>query len=527
MTGARVGNWYLEAEIGRGTLGIVYRARGYHDPERHAAVKVLTVASALDTAFVQKFAAEMLPLKRLDHANIAKYFDSGTHGGLAYVVCELVEGEDYARRLESGRRPWREVLSVAVQAARALKHAHNRNILHRDLKPAHLMLTADGTLKLLGFGLARVIPGPTPSTSPTIGSAAYIPPETASGKPLTRRSDIYSLGGVVYTLVTGRPPFAAGSLVELMHKQCYTLPERPAMLVPDLPAELDEFICVLLDKNPGRRPSTAAAVLDELERLRGKLERKGEQVEWPAKLTPDTAEVAALSEALGGLQESKQQTASRPLMKRPLVVISLFLLVLGALVAPLVWPSPSADELYAAARPLLESEDPEDWQKAVDEYLDPLEQRYPGHYSTEIAAARERVNDRRELNRAIADGARVNFHSDAEKAFLRGMRLAQAGDPDAARRVWQALVVAFGPVVTESRWVELAHAGIAALKRPESRGNRAPPDRTAFDVALRRAKSMVGTSSAAEAAAIFRALEELFRDDEARLEALRTARDGK
>ena len=225
MTGARVGNWYLEAEIGRGALGIVYRAHGYDDPERRSAVKVLTGATALDTAFVQKFAAEMLPLQRLDHANIVKFFDSGTHGGLAYVACELVEGEDYARRLESGRRPWREVLSVAVQAARALKHAHNRNVLHRDFKPAHLMMTADGTLKVLGFGLARVIPGPTPSTSPTIGSAAYIPPETASGKPLTRRSDIYSLGGVVYTLVTGRPPFAAASLVEL-HAQAVLYASR-------------------------------------------------------------------------------------------------------------------------------------------------------------------------------------------------------------------------------------------------------------------------------------------------------------
>ena len=107
-----------------------------------------------------EFAAEMLPLQRLDHANIARYYDSGTHGGLAFVACELVEGEDCARRLEAGRRPWREVLSVAVQAARALKHAHNRNVLHRDLKPAHLMLTPDGTLKVLGFGLAKVVPAP-------------------------------------------------------------------------------------------------------------------------------------------------------------------------------------------------------------------------------------------------------------------------------------------------------------------------------------------------------------------------------
>src|SRR5579872_3702523 len=260
MTGARVGNWYLEAEIGRGSLGIIYRARGYDDADRRAAVKVFTGTGTQEAAFVQKFTSEMLPLQRLDHANIARYYDSGTHGGLAFVATELVQGEDFAKLLTSGPRPWREVLGIAVQSARALKHAHNRNVLHRDLKPAHLMMTPDGTLKVLGFGLSRIIPAPPPSPTPAIGSAAYIPPETASGKALTRRSDFYSLGGVLYTLVTGRPPFAAGSLVELMHKQCYTLPERPAMLITDLPPELDELICTLLDKNPGRRPPSSAAL---------------------------------------------------------------------------------------------------------------------------------------------------------------------------------------------------------------------------------------------------------------------------
>jgi eukaryotic-like serine/threonine-protein kinase len=527
MTGARVGNWYLESEIGRGSLGIVYRARGYDDPGRLAAVKVFKATAAQDPGFVQKFAAEMLPLQRLEHANIVKYYDSGTHGGLAYVACELVDGEDYGRRLGEGRRPWREVLSVAVQAARALKHAHNRNVLHRDLKPAHLMMTVDGTLKVLGFGLARVVPTMPPSPIPAIGSAAYIPPETASGKPLTRRSDFYSLGGVLYTLVTGRPPFTASSLVELMHKQCYTLPERPALLVPELPADLDEFICELLDKNPGRRPATAGALLEELERLRGKLERKGERIDWPAKLTPDTAEMAALPPALGGSAETDPEMARRPLMRRPLLVIPLFLLVLGALVAPFVRPSPSADELYSAAKPLLESENPEDWQKAIEEYLEPLERAHPGEYAAEIAAARERMSDRRELKRAIAEGSKVNPRSDAESAYLRGLRLAQAGDPEAARRTWQALVTAFGQVNTESRWVDLARAGLEALNRPESRGNRPPPDRAAFDAALRQAKSLLGTTRAAEAAAIIRALGELSRDDPVLQDALRAAREGK
>jgi hypothetical protein len=528
MTGARVGNWYLEEEIGRGSLGIIYRALGYDDPKRRAAVKVFTTTGMQEAALVQKFTAEMLPLQRLDHANIAKYYDSGTHGGLAFVACELVGGEDYAKLLASGPRPWREVLGVAVQAARALKHAHNRNVLHRDLKPAHLMMAHDGTLKVLSFGLGRIIPAPAPSPSPAIGSAAYIPPETASGKALTRRSDFYSLGGVLYTLVTGRPPFAAGSLVELMHKQCYTLPERPALLVADLPAEFDEFICNLLDKNPGRRPPSAAALLEELERIRGKLERKGERLDWPVKLTPDTAEMAALPAALGGAGgESELGPGPRPLLRRPLVVIPLFLVVLAALVLPFVWPSKSADELYAEAKPLIQSDNPANWDIALEKYLDPLSRRYPDRYVDEIAAFRAKVKDRRELRRIIVEGAKVDFKSDAELGYVRGLRLAQAGDTEAARRLWRAVMVAFESIASETRWVELSQAGLAVLERPENRNLHGPPDRGALDAALDRAKSLMASGKKSEAITIYQALLELMRDDPVASEAIKRALESK
>jgi hypothetical protein len=467
MIGARVGNWYVETEIGHGPLGVVYRARGFDDPERRAAVKVFT--EARDPAAVQRFTAELLPLQRLDHANIARTLDSGIHGGLAFVASELVDGTDCAKLLEAGRRPWREVLSVAVQAARALKHAHNRNVLHRDLKPAHLVLTPDGTLKVLAFGIAKVFP-PPPSHVPAIGSSAYLPPETASGKPLTRRSDLYSLGGVLYTLVTGRPPFAANSVVELMHKQCYTLPERPAMLVPDLPPELDEFICVLLDKNPTRRPANAAAVIEELERLRGKLERKGEKLAWPAKLTPDTAETPALPALLGGTGDGHEsEPEARPLLKRPLVVIPLFLLAVAALVLPFAWPSKSAEELFTAAQPLLASDDPDDWDAAFEKYLDPLARKYPDRYKEEIAAARAKARDVRDLRRAVADGAKPESRSAAERAYLRGLRLARDGETAEARAAWEGVVQTFGPVEAERRWVDLARAGLKLLTQS---GNR-------------------------------------------------------
>ncbi|MCS7271212.1 MAG: serine/threonine protein kinase, partial [Gemmataceae bacterium] len=294
--GARVGNWYLEQEVYQGPQGSLYRARSYREEGRVAAVKIFHGPNVREEQLAQKLAAEMLPLQRLEHANLARYYDSGISNGTVYVACEWIDGEDYAQRLRQGPVPWPEVLQVAVQAARALKHAHNRNVLHRELKPAHLMRQPDGTVKLLSCGLARIFP-PTPPLKPTpLGAEAFLPPELANGKPYTRRSDFYALGGVLYALLTGRPPFTAATLVELTHKHCYALPERPALLVPDLPAEIDEFICLLLEKNPSRRPGHALQLLEELERIRARLERQGQRIDWPARLTPDTVETVALSE---------------------------------------------------------------------------------------------------------------------------------------------------------------------------------------------------------------------------------------
>lgn len=464
MIGARVGNWFVEAEAGRGPGGAVYRAKGYADG-RAAAVKLLD-----DPALAPKLAAELLALRRLDHPNIAAYLDSGTHAGRAYIVSEWVDGTDAAKLLEAGRRPWPEVLSVAVQVARSLKHGHNRNVLHRDLKPAHLMLTADGTVKLLAFGLARVVP-PHLAPVPVLGSAAYLPPETAGGKPPTRRADFYALGGLLYTLATGRPPFTAGTLVELTHKQCYALPERPGMVVPGLPAELDEFVCGLLAKDPARRPANAQNVLDELERIRGKLERQGEPVAWPAKLKPDTAEAVPLPPSLAGGPDSGEVEAApaRWWLRRPVVAGAVLVLLGLAAALPFAW----------AGRP----------------------------------------TDADDLRRAVAEGAAVGPRSEAERGYRRGQELARLGEVGAARRAWQAVATAFGPVDTEARWVELSRAGLAALDRPPPR----PPDRRPLDAALARAKALHG----ADADAAFAALEELTRDDPSAFDLVRRTREGK
>src|SRR5262249_22383626 len=199
----------------------------------------------------------------------------------------------------------------------------------------------------------------------------------------------------------------------------------------------------------------------------------------------------ALPAALGDAgAKDDAEPEPRPLMKRPIVVIPLFLTCVAAIVLAFAWPRKSADELYAAARPLLESENPDDWDPAVEQYRDQLSQKYQKQYTAEIEAARAKVRDRKELKRSLAEGAKLDPRSDAERAYLRGLRLAQAGDPNAARRLWQAVVAAFGQEASEARWVELSRAGLEALKRSENVAPHVPPNRAAFDAALARAKSL-------------------------------------
>ena len=185
------------------------------------------------------------------------------------------------------------------------------------------------------------------------------------------------------------------------------------------------------------------------------------------------------------------------------------------------WPGKSADELWNAAVPLVDSDEPADWDRAWDEYLDPLSRKHADRYVDEVAAAKQRIRDRKELLRAVAEGAKPDSRTGAERGYLRGLRLAQAGEATSARNSWQAVVIAFGPVESESRWVVLAKAGLAALERNPRSGTT--HDRTAFNTALAHAKSL----SATEREAVLRALEELARDDAAILEMIREAKNHK
>jgi serine/threonine-protein kinase len=198
---------------------------------------------------------------------------------MLFYAMELVEGTSLEEELQSGRRfDWQKVTHVGIQISRALKHAHDSGVIHRDIKPANLLLTSTGDVKLSDFGIAKFF-GATGLTSDggVPGTAEYMAPEQADGRPVTHRSDLYSLGGVLYALLAGRPPFRARSIPEMLQLQRFAEPEPVQRLCPDVPKELASIVAQLLEKDPERRIVSAMILGRRLEAMEhGLLARRGD-----------------------------------------------------------------------------------------------------------------------------------------------------------------------------------------------------------------------------------------------------------
>lgn len=519
MKGQSVGQWILGEELGRGPVGIAYRAVSQSDPSRQAAVKLITHPQLQSPDFLSRFSAEVLPLHRLTHPNIASIYDAGVHSGFAWLASELVEGEDLAsrirRRAREGQPPgllWSsEALPIAVQLVRALKHGHLRSLFHRGLKPSNVLILPTGQVKLTDFGLAKIVNlAPMNLPPDPWGTAGYLAPEAFQGKTFTRKSDLYALGGVLYTLLTGRPLFAGATLAELLHKHCYSLPERPARLVPELLQEVDDLVCQLLQKDPKRRPASAAALLPVLDHIRAKAERKGHSIPWPDDIGGTSAVLPALSDT--ELQQA-EQARHRPWHARAIVLVPMLLAVVGTGVALTLWPRPSAQELFAQAQPLLASDDPADWAKALDTSLAELERLYPEQYTDEIQAVRQKLRDRKELTSALATGRRAQFRGEAHRLYVRGLKLAQAGELALAQHTWQQLITVFAAIEAEARWVDLAKIGLQELQQSSQSFNGL--NRAGVSLALEQVEALKAAGKPEEAARILTALHELYDDDPA------------
>ncbi len=277
MIGARLGKWAIFKELGRGGMGHVYLAQE-ELTGRQAALKVLAAELAQEVGFLHRFQREITALSQLDHPGIVRFFESGFEDGHYFYAMEYIEGQSLDEiLLAQGPLPWAEVLDIAVQICPALRHVHDHGIIHRDIKPPNIMRTPEGVIKLTDFGIAKIFASQhLTATGGVIGTAEFLSPEQAAGKPVTKRSDLYSLGVVFYTLLTGRTPFEGTTFLDLLHKHRYGQFDPPRRIVPAIPYEIDELVCQLLEKDPDKRPPDCQVLGRQLQSMRRKLERKSQ-----------------------------------------------------------------------------------------------------------------------------------------------------------------------------------------------------------------------------------------------------------
>ena len=265
----QLGPYRIDKQIGRGGMGSVYSGVDEETGEK-AAIKVLAVAFADDPGFRSRFLTEIETLKQLRHQNIVRLRGDGEQDGQLFYVMELVEGRSLQEELQAGHHyDWNETAEIAIQICQALKHAHDHGVIHRDLKPANLLRAPDNQIKLTDFGIAKLFGGShMTAVGSVVGTADFMSPEQAEGLGVTHRSDLYSLGAVMFTLLARRPPFGGASLPQVVHKLRFEEAPSVRRFAPEVPTELEQIISQLLSKKPDERVATALVLANRLRAMK-------------------------------------------------------------------------------------------------------------------------------------------------------------------------------------------------------------------------------------------------------------------
>jgi tRNA A-37 threonylcarbamoyl transferase component Bud32 len=255
----------VRSTLGRGGMAQVYRATD-RVLGRTVAVKVLSRRFSEDRRFVARFRREAQASAGLNHPHVVSVFDTGSHDGVHYIVMEYVEGETLGAILaRAGPLPLDRAARIAADVAEALESAHRQGLVHRDVKPGNVMIDRQGRVKVVDFGIARAAADDTlTQTGTVLGTASYLSPEQARGDRVDARSDVYSLGCVLYEMVTGRTPFAADTSVAMAFRHVNEEPRPPSELRPEVPARLDAVVMRALEKEPDRRFRSAAEMREAL-----------------------------------------------------------------------------------------------------------------------------------------------------------------------------------------------------------------------------------------------------------------------
>jgi serine/threonine-protein kinase len=533
-------------------MGDVYLAE-HVETGAKAAVKVLTASLAREAGFVERFNREIDAMRKVTNPHIVQLYDSGEDNGNYYYAMEYVEGETLLALMRRERRlSWKRAVGIAIDVCKALKSAHDTGIIHRDLKPSNLLLTRDGVVKLTDFGVAQVFASQRLTvTGGIIGTAEYMSPEQAQGKRATKQSDLYSLGAVLYAMVTGRTPFSGTTAVEVIQKHKFGLFDRPRLIVHDLPPRVEETICKLLEKDPSKRFPDALVLERHLEQL----VRQEDFLASSAGITladsselpgdADTTVAASPSEraaiASGGPRPGPA-TLMQSLMREQLsdlhggnwvsalfnntfVLLALLLAVIGGGVW-WFWPrTDSPENTFALGVAVLEKPPGPEWLRAKKEYFEPLLARDSAAWKDKVAPYLQQI-ELYELTRP-SRGARRSRGTGASSEAQRILQLAQhyreIGDGARAERTLVALVALLSGDEEHAKVRDLAGRLLEELRAQRA---ETVSWHEVLQQSLVRAQRLAQDGQLDEARAVWSGLIELYGEDPEAAEFVRQARAG-
>ena len=339
LVGKVIGNRYeIIEKIGEGGMATVYKAK-CNILKRYVAVKVLRDEFTTDEEFIKRFNTEAQAAASLTHPNIVSIYDVGHEDNTYYIVMELVQGKTLKEIInEDGALPWKWALNVSIQVASALETAHKNNIVHRDIKPHNIIITEDGIAKVTDFGIAKAVSNSTITAfGTTIGSVHYFSPEHARGGYTDAKSDLYSLGIVMYEMLTGRVPFDADTPVSVALKHMQEKPVEPVKLNPTIPYAVNKIIMKAMEKDPNDRYQSATEMLKDLSMALKNPE--GDFVEEKDYTTQYTQRIPTLGEkdykTDEEIDEEEQEEPEKKMSKKKKAIITV-VVILAIILVPVI-----------------------------------------------------------------------------------------------------------------------------------------------------------------------------------------------
>jgi len=449
----QVGPYRIERKIGAGGMGNVYL--GVHKVTgKVAAVKVLPASMAREDGFVQRFRREIESLRKLSNRHIVELYEDGTTDDATFwYSMEYIDGSTLTTEITDRKRlPWKEVLEFALQISAALKAAHDAGIVHRDIKPSNLLLTKDRVIKLTDFGVASLFAtSRLTRTGGIVGTAEYMSPEQARGQRAAKRSDLYSLGALMYAMLTGRPPFTGSTANDILQKHQFAHFDKPRRYAPEIPRLLEDLVCQLLEKDPAKRPHDALVLMKRLEQIRARLQYQEDNAEsltiersGPGEtLQADFHEAPTPSGQPGPatmVRNVMRDEATAALNKSPVarffdnvfVLLTLFalIIVIGIWLGRRTKMDPARNLI--SARTILSQPASPAWMRARDEYLQPLlSDKLLPESEAEIRTLIDKA-DQYEFTRSLRADRESSATADSEMQRLIGVTFELYNEGNAA-----------------------------------------------------------------------------------------------